>query len=164
MKLLLYIRTGGVTSDGVVEWLMDEIDVGKGRARHLKGHFRAMDLYTIKHDVCEPTEAGIELAEKRSARPVVRGLINAMEYLDKILPKLVQDGVGTEDDLVAFLAEEHGKDVKRYKIRCRLKWLAGLGLGTFGKRKLTLTRSGEGAEGSATASAPAFHQLPLLRY
>lgn len=145
VKLLQFIRTGGVTSDGVVEWLMAEIDVGRGRARHLKGLFRAMDLYTIKHEVCEPTEAGNDLAENGSARPVVRGLINAMEYFDKILPKLVQDGVGTEDGLVAFLAGEHDEDVKRYKIRCRLKWLAGLGLGTFGKRKLTLSTAGREA-------------------
>lgn len=145
VKLLQFIRTGGVTSDGVVEWLMAEIDVGKGRARHLKGLFRAMDLYAIKHDACEPTEAGNELAENGSAHPIVRGLINAMEYFDKILPKLVQDGVGTEDGLVAFLAEEHDEDVKRYKIRCRLKWLAGLGLGAFRKRKLTLSTGGREA-------------------
>lgn len=143
VKLLQFIRSDSPTSEGVVKWLMSEIDVGQSRARHLKGLFCAMDLYTIKHDVCEATEGGTELDEQKTARPVIRGLISAMEYFDKLLPKLMQDSGGTEDDLVTFLAEEYSVEVKRYKIRCRLKWLAGLGLGTFEKRTLTLSEHGK---------------------
>ena len=96
----------------------------------------------MKHGICSATDAGHELAEKGTPRPIVRGLVNAIEYFDKILPNLVQNGQATEDGLVALLADDYGEDVKRYKIRCRLKWLAGLGLGASKGRKLVLSEEG----------------------
>ena len=143
VELLQFIRSNHSTSDNIVEWLISKIKVGRSRARHLKSIFQSMDLFVEKNDLCTPTAAGLELAEKRDARPVVRGLVNAIQYFDALLPKLVQDGEGTEDGIAQVLAEKSGEDVKRYKVRCRLKWLAGLGLGEFRQRKLILSPEGK---------------------
>lgn len=141
--LLRLIDDSAVSPESVIEWLMGEIEVSKNRARHLHGLFQGMGLYTVKHDVCTATDPGRELAEKGSSRPVVRGLIDGIQYFDQMLPKIVLDGQTTEDDMVDFLADEHGEEVKRYKIRCRLKWLAGLGLGQSKGKRLILSEEGK---------------------
>ena len=141
--LVRFIRADHVTTERVVEHIMSSISVGRNRARHLNNLLQAMGLYVAEHDMCMLTEAGRELAEKTSALPVVRGLVNAIEYFDKILPKLLLDGEGTEDGVVSFLADEHDEEVERYKVRCRLKWLAGLGLGESNKKQLTLWEEGK---------------------
>lgn len=144
-QLLQYIRSEPASADSVIEWLKGKLNVGRSRARHLSSILQAMDLYTVKNELCVATAAGLELADRQEARPVVYGLVNAIQYYDAMLPRILQEGGGTDDGVTKFLIETLGTDVKRYRVRCRLKWLAGLGLGEYKQRKLILSVAGREA-------------------
>ena len=137
------INDDELDSAGAIAWLTNELKVSNNRARHLHNLFRQMGLYSLTHDLCSLTDGGQELIQKNTARPIVRGLIDAIEYVDKMLPRILQEGGATEDGMVGYLAEEHDEIVKRYKIRCRLKWFSGLGLGLSKGRRLILSDEGK---------------------
>lgn len=141
--LLQLIEDDGASPERVVEWLTEEIEVRKRLAHRFHSVFQGMGLYTVKHDVCITTDAGRELAEKGSPQPVVRGLIDGFQYFDDLLPKVVLDGQATEDGMVEFLENENGEEIKPYKIRYRLKWLAGLGLGQTKGKRFVLSEEGK---------------------
>ena len=124
---------------------MRSIEVGEPDSRSWCNRFRVMGLYTVKNDICTITEAGNELFENRNALPVVRGLVNGFKYYDGVLPKVLQDGSATEDSIVEFFASEHDEKVDPWHVRCRLMWIAGLGLGELHEKHLVLS-----TEGSAT--------------
>jgi hypothetical protein len=138
-----YVRAKSIAMERVQEWIMRRIAVSEPDARSWRNRFRVMDLYTVKNDTCTITEAGNELFESRTALPVLRGLVNGFKYFDGILPKVLQDGSSTEDGIVEFYANELAEEVDPWHVRCRLKWLAGLGLGESHERRLVLSEEGK---------------------
>jgi hypothetical protein len=124
-------------------WVTNKIGVSVGIAKHFNSRFQAMGLYFLKNDICTITDSGLDILKNNSVHPILRSLIYTIKYIEEMLPKIVETGEIEEADLVKYLSDSHGIQVKQYKIGHRLKWLAGLGLGQLNKTKFVISGDGK---------------------
>ena len=74
---------------------------------------------------------------------MLRLLVDKLDYFSDLFPALATAGETTEEAAVALLAEAREDEIKPYHVRCRLKWLAGLGLGSLKGIRLLLSKEGQ---------------------
>ena len=127
----------------VVDWLVAEFKLSVPRARRLHRLLQPLGLYTVTDEACSPTESGHLLAQDENPRHVLRLLVDKLDYFSDLFPALATAGETTEEAAVALLTEAREDEIKPYHVRCRLKWLAGLGLGSLKGIRLLLSKEGQ---------------------
>ena len=143
VSLLRMINKKQPSPEHVVDWLVAEFKLSVPRARRLHRLLQPLGLYTVTDEACSPTESGHLLAQDENPRHVLRLLVDKLDYFSDLFPALATAGETTEEAAVALLAEAREDEIKPYHVRCRLKWLAGLGLGSLKGIRLLLSKEGQ---------------------
>lgn len=142
LRLLSIIARESLDQEMIIKWISDDLGVSVRRARHYHLRLSEMGLYSSRHDEYILTEAGKEVLETSQVGPILQGFISAINYVEQMLIRLVDQGECTEDELAEYIENEMGGEKVRWKVRCRLKWLAGLGLGKSKGRRFILSNEG----------------------
>lgn len=125
-----------------LEWLQTWPDMAVSRSRTVHAQMRDMGLFEETENGCLLTDLGRSQIGSKSPELLLELLHKAIEYFDVLLPKVLEDGQAQLFDLSDFLSESLGEEVKPYKARSRLRWLAGLGLGSFDDSDFVLNDKG----------------------
>ncbi|MBT3193739.1 MAG: DUF262 domain-containing protein, partial [Verrucomicrobia bacterium] len=129
--------------ESAIAWIADRLGSSVSRARHFFNRFQGMSFFTITEGTCAVTEAGALVAHDQAVEPIIRALIQTVDCFEEMLPKIVADMGTTENDIAALIEDARNEPIKPYKIRYRLRWLAGLGLGTYERPTFVLSDEGK---------------------
>ena len=141
-QFLEWIEEESPTRKENLTWLRTWPDMALSRARTIHAQTREMGLFVETDDGCVLTDLGKAQIGSRSPETLLELLRNKIEYFDILIPKVLEDGKAELTELADFLSESVGEEIKPYKARSRLRWLAGLGLGSFDDVDFGLSEDG----------------------
>lgn len=141
-QFLGWIETEKPTRKESIAWLQTSPDMAQSRARTIHAQTRDIGLFEEIEERCLLTELGRTQIGNRSPESLLQSLHRAIKYFDVLLPKVLKDGQVELIEISNFLSESLGDEVKPGKARSRLRWLAGLGLGSFDDSEFVLNENG----------------------
>lgn len=123
-------------------WLQSWPDMAVSRSRTIHAQTRDMGLIEETEEGCFLTDLGRAQIGNWSSEAVLDLLHKTIEFFDLLLPKILEDGQAELSDISSFLSESVDEEVRAGKARSRLRWLAGLGLGSFDESDFVLDDKG----------------------
>ena len=144
-NFLRWIDKEKPTRKDSVQWLAKLPGMAIGRARTTHAQTRDMGLFEQTETGCQLTDLGREQIGNTSPDLLVESLYKTIEFFDWLLPKVLEDGRAELIEMTNFLSAATGEELKAGKTRARLRWLAGLGLGTFDEAEFVLNDDGRTA-------------------